>query len=71
MSSADLVSNFIRVQHPCIYCASCIADKLHLSGKEVREALQVVALQPGFGAGHRVCYGCGQSVQLVEVARAA
>jgi len=71
MSDADSVLKFIYTQHPYVYCASCIAEKLHLSEKDVHEALQVVALQPGFRAGQRVCYGCERSIRVVEVARAA
>src|SRR5262245_57972496 len=63
----DSVSDFIRTQHPNGFCASCIAKRLNLSEKDVREALQVVAVQRGFRFRLRTCRGCRRTAEVVEV----
>ena len=71
MLPTDAVADFIRAQQPYAFCLICIAEKLHLSEKVVRETLQVVGLQSGFGFNRRLCYACTQVVWLIEVAPAS
>src|SRR5262245_28431470 len=61
----DSVSDFIRVQHHDAFCAPCMAKKLNIPEKIVREALQVVALRSGFGFQFRTCHGCERTVTAV------
>src|SRR5262245_42350979 len=61
------VADFIRAQHPDAFCAACIAKRSSTHEKTVREALQVVALRPGFGFALRRCRGCGRTGVVVEV----
>jgi len=65
----DSVSDFVRVQHPDAFCAPCIAKKLNIPEKMVREALQVVVLRSGFGFQFRICRGCEQTVTAVVEVR--
>jgi hypothetical protein len=70
MSPFTAVSNFLRAQSPYAFCVPCIAKRLMLSRRDVRDALQAIVLQAGFRLRLRLCDGCRQTVEVVEAAPA-
>jgi hypothetical protein len=67
--ATDLKDRLARAVHssPSSYCYTCLAKRLGVTDKDVREAAQVVALRSGFELAKRICRGCG-AVEIVLVA---
>jgi hypothetical protein len=53
------LSAILRDNAPGGYCVDCLALRLDLPVKEVRDRAQVLVLQPAFRVFERACYACG------------
>jgi hypothetical protein len=61
----ERVAHTVLANFPYAYCFRCLAVRLPLSEKEVREAAQVLIVRDGFRLDRRVCYGCGRTETLL------
>jgi hypothetical protein len=57
----------LRESHPSGYCIDCLAVKLNLPPKAIRDAAQVLVARPGFRVIERACYTCGSIKDSVVV----
>jgi hypothetical protein len=57
----------LRESQPSGYCIDCLAAKLDLPPKEVRDAAQVLVARPGFRVIGSACYTCGSNKDSVVV----
>jgi hypothetical protein len=57
----------LRDSYPSGYCIECLATKLDLPPKEIRDAAQLLVLRPGFQIVERACYTCGHVKDRVLV----
>jgi hypothetical protein len=66
MVTVEVLASFVLAHFPLTYCPSCIAERLGADGKDVREAMQLLVLLPGFGANRHTCYGCRRIDDIAE-----
>jgi hypothetical protein len=59
------ISSLIRALFPFALCPACIAGKLHVAEDEIRNAEQALVPQAGFAVTRRICYGCGNTDDLL------
>jgi hypothetical protein len=67
--ATDLKDRLARAVHysASSHCYACLAKRLGVTDKDVREAAQVVALRGGFELAKRICHGC-RTVEILLVA---
>lgn len=61
------LATILRDSHPSGYCIDCLAAKLDIFPKEVRDAAQVLVARPGFRVIEGTCYTCGSIKDSVLV----
>jgi hypothetical protein len=64
-TSGARLAAVLHGSHPAGYCVECVAMKMNLSVKEVRDAAQVLVARPGFRVVERECYCCGHIKDVV------
>jgi hypothetical protein len=59
--NADLLRQHVSLG----FCCDCLAVKLAQLPKDVRNAAQLLILQPGFSMVRRVCYSCRRTQDIL------
>jgi hypothetical protein len=64
-SSTAQITALLRQHAPLVLCCDCVAAKLGLPPKDVRDAAQGLVLQRGFRIVRRLCYTCHRTDDIV------
>ena len=59
---------FLLKTWPDPYCYPCMAGKLSLGEKEIREGAQLLALKLVFRTRQKTCTECGRVTEILEMA---
>jgi hypothetical protein len=65
LADAERVGHTVLANFPYAYCVRCLAPKLRLSEKEVRDAARLLVVRDGFMLDRRVCYACDRTEALL------
>jgi hypothetical protein len=66
-ASAKAITDLLRRNRPDAYCYPCLAGKLELAEKQIRDGAQVLILLPEFRLRQRVCAECGRQTEMLEM----
>lgn len=70
LADAERVGHTVLANFPYAYCVRCLAPKLRLSEKEVRDAVQLLAIRDDFRLDRRVCHVCDRTEALLVTEKA-
>lgn len=65
LSITAQITALLRQHAPLVLCCDCVAAKLGLPPKDVRDAAQGLVLQRGFQIVRRLCYICCRTDDMV------
>jgi hypothetical protein len=64
-SNTAQITALLRQHAPLVLCSDCVAAKLGLPPKDVRDAAQGLVLRRGFQIVRRLCYTCCRTDDMV------